>query len=233
MATVVTKKISINKSNIENYCEAQNVSFNVSDHAWRKWLNGNRHGYVILKPAGKNEIYPTDTAHPFKADSLISASRSAGTCKVDLQFAGTKVHEESFTTTTQQEKSKTNNKETKNEINTLESFTGVVTAYSPYCTGCIGITASGYNVKNTIYYKDKEYGKLRVLAADKKYKFGSIIKLSNIDNYNEIYGIVLDRGSAIGNNKKSQIDLLFAKEHECVTFGRKHNVKIEVLRYGF
>ncbi len=134
---------------------------------------------------------------------------------------------------TKKEKSKTNNKETKKETNTLESFTGVVTAYSPYCTGCIGITASGYNVKNTIYYKDKEYGKLRVLAADKKYKFGSIIKLSNIDNYNEIYGIVLDRGSAIGNNKKSQIDLLFAKEHECVTFGRKHNVKIEVLRYGF
>ena len=108
MATVVTKKLSLDKNNIEKYCDAKNVSFNVADHAWRKWLNGSSDGYIILKDNGKTELFPTSTAHPFKADSTISASRSAGTCIVDLQFAGTKVHEESYTTGSQHSKSKKN-----------------------------------------------------------------------------------------------------------------------------
>lgn len=108
MATIVTKKLSINEDNIENYCSADNVSFSVSGHAWRKWLNGSTDGYVILKDNGKSELYPTSTAHPFKADSTMSASRSAGTCTVDLQFAGTKVHEESYTSGSQTSKSKQN-----------------------------------------------------------------------------------------------------------------------------
>ena len=108
MATVVTKKLRLDKNNIENYCDAKNVSFNVADHAWRKWLNGSSDGYIILKDNGKAELFPTSTAHPFKADSTISASRSAGTCIVDLQFAGTKVHEESYTSGSQHSKSKEN-----------------------------------------------------------------------------------------------------------------------------
>ena len=108
MATVVTKKLRLDKNNIENYCDAKNVSFNVSDHAWRKWLNGSSDGYIILKDNGKAELFPTSTAHPFKADSTISASRSAGTCIVDLQFAGTKVHKESYTSGSQHSKSKEN-----------------------------------------------------------------------------------------------------------------------------
>ena len=106
MSSIISKKISIDKNNIEQYCDANNVSFNVADHAWRKWLNGSTDGYVILKTEGKSVIYPTDTAKPIKADSLISASRSAGTCIVDLQFAGTKVHEESYTSGSQKQKSK-------------------------------------------------------------------------------------------------------------------------------
>lgn len=108
MATVVTKKLRLDKNNIENYCDAKNVSFNVADHAWRKWLNGSSDGYIILKDNGKAELFPTSTAHPFKADSTMSASRSAGTCIVDLQFAGTKVHEESYTSGSQRSKSKEN-----------------------------------------------------------------------------------------------------------------------------
>ena len=73
MATVVTKKLRLDKNNIENYCDAKNVSFNVSDHAWRKWLNGSSNGYIILKDAGKSELFQTRTAHPFKADSTIYA----------------------------------------------------------------------------------------------------------------------------------------------------------------
>lgn len=108
MANIVNKKLSIDKNNIKQYCDAQNVSFNVSDHAWRKWLNGSTDGYVILKSEGKAVLYPTETARPFKADSLISASRSAGTCTVDLQFGGVQVHNESYTSGTQKHKSKAN-----------------------------------------------------------------------------------------------------------------------------
>ena len=108
MATVVTKELRLDKNNIENYCDAKNVSFNVADHAWRKWLNGSSDGYIILKDNGKAELFPTSTAHPFKADSTMSASRSSGTCIVDLQFAGTKVHEESYTSGSQHSKSKEN-----------------------------------------------------------------------------------------------------------------------------
>lgn len=106
MSSIVSKKLSIDKNNIEQYCDAQNVSFNVADHAWRKWLNGSTNGYITLKNEGKAVIYPTDTAHPFKADSLISASRSAGTATVELLVGGTSVHSESFTSGTQKEKSK-------------------------------------------------------------------------------------------------------------------------------
>lgn len=106
MATVVSKKLSIDNSNIEQYCEAKNVTFNVSGHAWRKWLNGSTDGYIILKTEGKTVLYPTDTARPFKADSTISASRSSGTCTVDLQFGGVKVHEESYKSSSQTSKSK-------------------------------------------------------------------------------------------------------------------------------
>lgn len=107
MATVVSKKLHIDESgNIEQYCEANNVTFNVGDHAWRKWLNGSTDGYIILKTEGKSVIYPTDTAKPIKADSTISASRSAGTCTVDLQFGGTEVHKESYSSGSQTSKSK-------------------------------------------------------------------------------------------------------------------------------
>lgn len=107
MSSIVTKKLTIDNDNIAQYCDADNVSFNVSGHAWRKWLNGSTDGYIILKTEGKAVLYPTDIARPFKADSTISASRSAGTCTVDLQFGGTQVHEESYTSGSQTSKSKT------------------------------------------------------------------------------------------------------------------------------
>ena len=127
-------------------------------------------------------------------------------------------------------------KEKKNDNNNylaLESFYGTITGYGPDCDGCIGITASGYDVRDTIYYNDREFGLIRIIAADKGYPFGTIIKLSNIDGYNDMITIVLDRGSAIGNNKRSQADILFASEDLSYDFGRIYDVKFEVLRYGY
>ena len=116
-------------------------------------------------------------------------------------------------------------------INEPEVFYGTITGYGPDCEGCIGITASGYDVRNTIYYYDEEYGQVRVLAADRSIPFGTIIKINDLPN--DIISIVLDRGSAIGYGKGSQADLLFASEDESYDFGRKHNIKFEILRLGY
>lgn len=113
----------------------------------------------------------------------------------------------------------------------LDVFYGTITSYVSYCEGCIGITASGYDVRNTIYYEDDKYGKVRIIATDSSLPFGTIIKISNIGE--DITAIVLDRGGLIGFNNFSQADLLSENLNISYSFGKKDNAKFEVLRYGF
>ena len=125
-------------------------------------------------------------------------------------------------------------KEEKEEVKQeeiLDVFNSTITAYEPFCIGCSGITASGYNVKETDTYNDNEYGIVNVLAADSLIPFGSIIKF-NINNI-DYKAIVLDRGGAIGFNSYSQFDLLFKNEEDAINFGVHENIKFEILRYGF
>ena len=118
-------------------------------------------------------------------------------------------------------------------IPVLQTYKGNITAYGPDCVGCIGITASGYKVKKTIYYYDKEYGKIRIVAADKSLPFGTIVRISDLKNTNEpIIAIVLDRGSAIGFNKSVYFDLLYKSEKETYSFGKRKAV-FEILRRGY
>ena len=121
----------------------------------------------------------------------------------------------------------------KEEKKVLDKFIGTITGYGPDCYGCIGITSSGYDVRNTIYYNDKTYNNVRVLAADKSLPFGTIIKVSNLKDYNDFIGIVLDRGSAISFDGFSQIDLFFESEDYSYNFGRKENFIFEILRLGY
>ena len=116
----------------------------------------------------------------------------------------------------------------------LATYHGPITAYGPDCKGCTtGYTASGYYVKNTIYYNDKTYGQVRIVAADKSLPFGTIIKISDLDIFNSpILAIVLDRGSAIGFNRRVYFDLLYPSEKETDFFGRR-NATFEVLRRGY
>lgn len=104
-----------------------------------------------------------------------------------------------------------------------------ITAYTPNCYGCIGITASGLNVKNNMYYFDNEYKNLRILAADQSLEFGTIIYFYDLN----MYAIVLDRGGAIGFNKDVQFDILFLNEYEAINFGKKNNIKYTIIRKGF
>lgn len=117
----------------------------------------------------------------------------------------------------------------------LATYYGPMTAYGPDCVGCTtGYTASGHHVLNgNIYYNDDTFGNIRIVAADKSLPFGSIIKISGLDMYpDDLLAIVLDRGSAIGFNKKSYFDLLYSSEKETDSFGKRY-ATYEVLRRGF
>ncbi len=107
MATIVQKSLDLEKTNVEQYCSADGLSLNRSGYAIMKYLNGSTSGYATLNDAAKNILYPTSTAHPFKLDSEIRGSRTAGSMTVNLEFGGTVVHSESFTSTSLSTSTKT------------------------------------------------------------------------------------------------------------------------------
>ena len=111
-----------------------------------------------------------------------------------------------------------------------------MSGYGPDCYGCTSNrVASGYYVgEGNIHYNDKDYGKIRIVAGDKKYPFGTIVKIGSSNVSNEpIIAIVLDRGGNIGINKKFTFDLLFATEKEASKYAVSKNIKFEILRLGY
>ena len=114
-------------------------------------------------------------------------------------------------------------------------FNGTLTGYGPDCPGCLGMVYCypHPNVQNgKIYYEDKTYGKLRILAADYSIPCGSIIKIKNFSfiQGNEFYGIVLDRGSAIVG---LTMDLLYPSEKDTIIIGRQRNINFTIERWGW
>ena len=107
----------------------------------------------------------------------------------------------------------------------VKSGTYKVTHYGPDCKGCSGITASGYNVKNTIWYDDYQYGKIRIVAS-KNIPLYSVIRMNDYGDGNVI-AIVLDRCRYNGI-----IDVLVSSEKEAANLGIKKNISIDVLRKG-
>ena len=116
----------------------------------------------------------------------------------------------------------------------LITFTGILTGYGPDCVGCGGKTgcAPRQDVRNgNIYYNDKIYGEIRIVASDSSIPCGSIVKISNVPLFSQsIIAIVLDRGGAVNGYK---MDLLYASEKEAIVMGRRKNVVFEILRWGW
>ena len=108
-----------------------------------------------------------------------------------------------------------------------------ISHYGHDCYGCTsGYTASGYYVGDgRIYYQDSTFGSVRVVAADSKYPLGTILRLGYHGSY--ITAIVLDRGGAIGDGKKFQIDLLTTSNSKAYELGIVQNTHLEVLRLGY
>ena len=115
----------------------------------------------------------------------------------------------------------------------LETQVGSLSGYGPDCVGCSGFLASGIDVRNgNIYYSDSTYGNVRILAGDRSYPYGTIVRVKG-SRLSEFIGIVLDRGGSIGIDKKIQFDLLFATERDASPLGLNYNVTFEILRLGY
>lgn len=114
-------------------------------------------------------------------------------------------------------------KEELEKYKNLRKLNIVATAYDAFCdTGCIGVTATGYDVSNTVY-KDG----YRVVAVDPNViSLGSLVYIES-DKMNFV-GIADDTG---GDIKGNRIDILMENKDKAYDFGRR-NVKVTVLREG-
>jgi 3D (Asp-Asp-Asp) domain-containing protein len=97
-----------------------------------------------------------------------------------------------------------------------------LTYYVANCYGCSGITKSGIDVRNTIYYKG-----MRVIAADPRViKLNSIVR---IQTKTESYiAYVADTGGRIKNNL---VDVLVSSRSEAFRLGRQ-NATVTILKEG-
>lgn len=94
--------------------------------------------------------------------------------------------------------------------------------YTSHCNGCSGVTATGYNVSNTIYYQG-----MRVIAVDPRViPLYSIVEVST--PHETFKAIALDKGGAI---KGHNVDILVADNKTAYKLGR-HTVYIKVLKNG-
>ena len=115
----------------------------------------------------------------------------------------------------------------------LETQYGTMSAYGLDCSGCSGTVGARYDARgNNLRYYDSKYGELRIVAGDKKYPYGTVVRVkdSKIGTFN---AIVLDRGGDIGIGRRYMFDLLFYTESEASSFGLSKNTTFEILRYGY
>ena len=130
---------------------------------------------------------------------------------------------------------KENAKEENNkEYDVLETFVGRMTGYGPDCAGCSGITSYGHDLRNgNVTYYDEEFKETKIVAADSRYPFGTIVRVSGLSVYDKPFiAIVLDRGGKINDNL---MDLAFDTEDNPLVrqIGYSKNITYEILRYGW
>ena len=112
-------------------------------------------------------------------------------------------------------------------------FDGIMTGYGPDCVGCGGRTGCPprQNVKNgNVYFEDQTYGKINIVATDKRIPCGSIIEITNSTLGDKVMAIALDRGEAIKNNK---MDFLVETEKKASKNVGKQKVTYEIIRWGW
>lgn len=113
----------------------------------------------------------------------------------------------------------------------LATYSGNMSFYYANCTGCSGITSTGVDVSDgSIYYNDKQYGNVRIIAAGTEIKKWSIVRIKNSSLGGSVLAIVLDRGGDIGQNKRFLVDMLTNTSES--RGGVDRGITVEVLRSG-
>lgn len=97
------------------------------------------------------------------------------------------------------------------------------TAYTANCRGCIGITKTGIDVRQTIYHEGR-----RIVAVDPNViALGSILRITLADG-STFEAVAADTGGAIKGRK---LDVLVSTYDEAIQFGRQ-TVTVEILTEG-
>ena len=140
----------------------------------------------------------------------------------------TKKEQPKKVTTKSNNKTQNNVKTTpKNNSGSQSNGTYKLTHYGHDCCKS-GKTATGYDVRKTIYYNDKEYGQVRIVAMCKNIPLYSIVKIKNYKiTGGDVIAIVIDRGVGC-----STIDLLVENEAKSSKLGIQRNTVVEILRKG-
>lgn len=124
-----------------------------------------------------------------------------------------------------------NSNESDLSADVIDTYVGNLTGYGADCYGCSGRTASGFDLRETMYYEDEEYGTVRILAADPMFSFYSIFRI-NVPGMDPFIGIVLDRGGNVGYGRGTLFDLAYVSENDPELIGLTPNVTFELLRSG-
>lgn len=123
-------------------------------------------------------------------------------------------------------------------------YTGALTEYGPDCYGC---SPEGYTycatregtwhslINDGIYYDDKEYGKVRILAAyTGEFPCGTIIEVNNSEK-DGLIGVVLDTGGGMIDAYRigwTLIDLAYESESK-IEMGINKKTSFSVKRWGW
>ena len=112
--------------------------------------------------------------------------------------------------------------------NPVYTFTGELTGYAgdcPLCSGYLACPPRTNVLEKGIYFDDKTYGNVRIVASSPSLACGSIVSYTLNDE--KITAIVLDRGVA-GTN----LDLLVNQVGDAYSIGKKY-ISYDVLRFGW
>lgn len=126
-------------------------------------------------------------------------------------------------------------------------YSGITTGYGADCIGCSGTVAcrtregKNFNLVNDgIYYKDQQYGNVRIVAADHSlFECGTIIEVNN-GRQKPFLAIVLDTGidmrRAWRNNGVVHLDIAFKSESDPGTYDvtvKNNGAQFSVQRWGW
>ena len=202
--------VNINTDTIDSNINAKALSTNLVSKVQEK-QGMIKEDSTLERESDENHQKQSETVEQIKEDEILEKSFSV------LKREETKEdkQEESITPKT----------------DVLSTYQGTMSFYNANCVGCSGITSTGVDISDgRLYYLDKTYGNIRIVAAGTEIKKWSVIRIKNSSLGVNTLAIVLDRGGSIGLGKKFLIDMLTNSMEN--KGGIEKNITIEVIREG-